>query len=144
MKKNLKIGLAVALVLVMSLAVAGCTSNTSTSNSGSANLSKALTLNATQIPANDTVTAYYGSGVVAINATLSNNNAGTFKVSSDNFYLADSSGATHSPLNSVTTAVSDSGYDTWMHLYFTVAAGTTPSTLRYYDGNFDVSCTVTT
>jgi uncharacterized protein YcfL len=126
MKNTLKIGLIVASVLVMSLAIAGCTSSNSTSNSGS---NQALVLTATQIPVNDTITSYYGNNVVQINATITNNNAGTFKTSTDNFYLQDSSGHTSNPVNSVRTDVSDNGY------YITIP-------LRYYDGTHDISCSV--
>ena len=142
MKNNLKIGLAVALVLAMSLAVAGCTSNNSTSNSGSDQSQQALTLSAVQVTPSDAAVAYYGSSLVQINATLNNNNAGTFKASTDNFYLQDSSGHTSNPVNPVRTDVSDTGYYLTMPLYFTVSSGATPSSLRYYDGNIDVSCTV--
>ncbi len=140
MKNTLKIGLAVALVLVMSLAVAGCTSNSSSSN-GADQSQQSLTLTATQVPANDSIVAYYGANVVIINATFNNNNAGTFKISSDNFYLTDSSGYSHSPVSPVATDVADSGYSSWMWVYFQVSSGT-PSTLRYYDGTHDISCSV--
>jgi predicted small secreted protein len=139
MDNTLKIGLVVALVLVMSLSVAGCTSNNSTSNSGS---DQALVLTATQIPVNDTITSYYGNNVIQINATITNNNAGTFKTSTDNFYLQDSSGHTSNPVNPVRTDVSDTGYYQTIPLFFTVNSGATPSSLRYYDGTRDISCSV--
>jgi hypothetical protein len=144
MKNNLKIGLVVTLVLVMSLAIAGCSSNNGTSNNGTSNSGsdQALVLTATQIPVNDTITSYYGNNVVQINATITNNNAGTFKTSTDNFYLQDSSGHTSTPVNSVRTDVSDNGYYITMPLYFTVTSGATPSSLRYYDATHDISCSV--
>src|ERR1019366_6724845 len=139
MKNNLKIGLAVALVLVMSLAVAGCTNNTS--NGGNQG-GQALTLSATQVPANDSVVAYYGNGVVVVNATVANNNAGTFKISSDNFYLGDSGGYSHQALGTAHSDMSDSNTFTWMWLYFSLNSGMTPASLRYYDGTHDISCSV--
>jgi hypothetical protein len=136
MKNTLKIGFMVASVLVMSLAVAGCTSNTSNTSG------QALTIAATTTPANATLKNYYGNNVVVVNATITNNNAGTFKISSDNFYLSDSGGYTHQPLNTPNTAMSDSNAYTWMWLYFRLDSGTTPASLRYYDGTHDVSCSV--
>ena len=139
MKNILKVGLAVALVLVMSLAIAGCTSNNSTSNSGS---EQALVMTAKQVPVNSTIKSYYGNSVVQINATITNNNAGTFKTSTDNFYLQDSSGHTSNPLNPARTGVSDTDYYVTIPLFFTVSSGATPSSLRYYDGTRDISCSV--
>jgi predicted small secreted protein len=135
MKNTLKIGLTVALVLAMSLSVAGCTSNTSTSG-------QALTLTATQVPVNESVTDYYGANAVAINATITNNNAGTFKLSSDNFFLTDSSGHIEQPVSPTTSDVSDSGNWITTPMYFQITQGTTPATLRYYDGTHDISCSV--
>ena len=140
MKNNLKIGLAVAFVLAMSLAVAGCTSNTS-NNSGNSGQA-ALTLTAVKEPTPANITSVYGNNIVTINATLHNNDAGTFKISTDDYYLKDSNGQIYQDIGNAATAVSHSGYDNWVRMSFQIASGATVSQLEYNDGTHDLTCAV--
>jgi hypothetical protein len=134
MKKKLILGVACALLLTV-VATCGCTSTTS-------NGANSVTLSAMQKPANYTLQSYYGSDVVVLSVGFTNNNAGTFKFSTDNFYLTDSTGSVHSPVSPVATDVSNSGISIGVpYLCFTGLSGA-PATLRYYDGNIDVSCNV--
>ena len=141
MKNNLKIGLVAILVLAMALAVAGCTSNNSASNGGASQ--QALSISAVQEPTPANVTAYYGGNIVAVNVTVNNSNAGTLKISTDNFYLTDSGGSVSQPIGQTVSWVTHSGEIGWHDvIYVKIKSGTTPSSLEYSDGTYDVSCTV--
>jgi hypothetical protein len=84
-----------------------------------------------------------GYGAIMINATINNRHAGTFKLSTNNFFLTASNSRFYQPVGGVFTSVSDNDHYNWFLLPFQLDAGATPTTLRYYDGTHDLSCTVT-
>lgn len=138
----------VLFCVVASLLVPGCTSYTSTkaSPTNTPSPSPSPTVPSPTVAALEMVAFKEpnpNANVIRINTTIFNNHAGTFKLSTDNYYLTDSSGTIYKPINTVSTSVSDS--DTWQRivLNFQLKAGATPKTLRYYDGTHDINCTVT-
>ena len=146
MRNKLIVGLAAVLVLAMSLAVAGCISNNSTSNnsaSNSENSGQALTMTAAQVaPIPPSVTTYYGDDAVMINVTLTNNHAGTFKVSGDDFYMQDTSDHLHQPLGATQSSILHENAWVTVPLVFQLQPGTTAAAIEYNDGTHDLNCIV--
>jgi hypothetical protein len=80
-----------------------------------------------------------GGPVAKINATITNENAGTIRISSSNFLLEDSNTSVHKPVSasagmSSTDVVVDNGEGAWMQMNFYIDAGSHPTELTYFDG----------
>ncbi len=109
----------------------------------SAGNTNGLSLTAVQIPTPADAASYIGtSNIVAINVTISNNGGPAVKISSDNYYMLDSSGHTWQPWGGTSSSILDSGYSTYMLLYFQITPGATPSQVTYYDGTYNLNCRV--
>jgi|GEM_PF-2963130 hypothetical protein len=147
MKRKLLAGVGIALVLLLVVATCGCTStsnNSSSATTASTPSTPALTLTAQNV---GTTTAADGSPIVEINATITNNHAGTLQTSSGYFYLQDSSGAVTRTMTIQAGGVGaqnvlNNGETGWTDMHFNITPGSHPTQLTYYDGTHNLVCSI--
>ena len=99
----------------------------------------ALTMSATY--ANGNYSAYYGQ-IIVVTADVTNNHAGTLKLSTDNFIMQDSKGYTHTTIGHPAVMLLENSEGATPTINFQTTAGAIPSSLTYYDGTNKITCTI--